>query len=531
MEANETAILSRVERTNKKLSKKEASELIQELARKRGERQLKSVLGRQKGMAHAVALAEAEGSGEVVTGPVVDVEEDRALRLEKMRRKQVFALDKKHTGEQRRPNPEQQEEADEGEDGGGGEEDKDKPEEGTGPDEEELDENITGKKAANFFEKYKAFQKNRYTKKSIYSSRTRREWGDKFKVDREDRISTTRPTWMNMSKDKKLIAAIIKSHHQYIKARDEQELRCLECCCCCTCCCCVRLDDIPDRYVDRKSTIADLMEAVNDQDIYAMLDLIYHPNYPVSVNDVDNNGESPLYRVMTETMQNAFEEIEEDDGDALIFKPSPFWVPRKMKKKATKMRGKKEWVIKILIYAGADVNFISHTEAFEVGTLLHFAVEKQLFAYVEWLVENRECNVITYTTLLNRTPLMIACLKGHCELVMYLLQHGSISVLNQQDKRGWSALHFAAGFCDPITVKALLIAGADKYARNNMGRVPVDEGLSRGKQENVNILLTHNAFDPIKESIDRLNHLKTYHDSGIDSAIRQARYNMRMNLK
>lgn len=41
MAAQNTTALSRAERTNKKLSKDEAVELIQELARKRGERQLK----------------------------------------------------------------------------------------------------------------------------------------------------------------------------------------------------------------------------------------------------------------------------------------------------------------------------------------------------------------------------------------------------------------------------------------------------------------------------------------------------------
>lgn len=393
----------------------------------------------------------------------------------------------------------------------------------------ELDENITGKKSASFFEQWKSYKKNKYKKKSKYSSASRKEFSAQFEKEASDRLSATRPSWMNTERDKKLLSAIIKSHHQYIQARDEQELRCLECFCCCTCCCCVHIDDIEGRYIDLKFTIADLMQAVNDHDIYQMLDLIYHPNYPVSVNDVDINGETPLYRIMTDTMQNVYDNIEDDDGEALIFKPSPFWVPRQLKNKATKMRGKKEWVIKVLLYAGADINFISHTKAFEVGSLLHFAVEKNLFAYAEWLVDNRKCEVITYTTMLNRTPLMLACLKGHSDLVMYLLQRGSISVLNHKDNRGWSALHFAAGFCDHITVKALLVAGADKYARNNAGRVPVDEGLSRGKHDNVDVILTHNAFDPIKETIDRLDHLKKYHADDIDAAVTDARYRKSTN--
>lgn len=507
-------------------------------------------------MSHTPAAA--EGS-QLPAG--MDVEEMRALRLEKMRRKQVFALDMKHINNQMPVKVDNHmvniAENDIGEPEVIEDALVDKPE-GVGnnrmslfvflfrvividcafrviyaggmDDIEVMDENITGKKAAGFFEKWKAIKKNKYAQKSKFSSELRAKWSEKFLTERIDALNASRPAWMSMDKDKKLISAIIKSHHLFIRARDEQELRFCECCCCFTCCCCVHIDDIGGRYIDIKFTIADLMQAVNDQDIYMMLDVLYHPSYPVSVNEVDINGESPLYRILTDTMQNAFDKVEEDDGDALIFTPSPFWVPRSMRKKATKMRGKKEWVIKILLYAGGDINFISHTKAFEVGSLLHFAVEKNLFAYAQWLVENRNCEVICYTTMLNRTPLMLACLKGHSELVMYLLQRGSISVLNHQDKRGWSALHFAAGFCDAITVKALLIAGADKFARNGMGRLPVDEGLSRGKQDNVNVLLTHNAFDPIKDSIDRLNHLKKYHDEDIDHALKDARYRMKLKL-
>ena len=105
MEANESKVLSRVERTNKKLTKVEAREVINELARKRNERQIRSALNRQKGLikGNSTSLVNhsSEGSQEFNKSGGVDAEEERALRLEKMREKnkaqgtneQVFIFD------------------------------------------------------------------------------------------------------------------------------------------------------------------------------------------------------------------------------------------------------------------------------------------------------------------------------------------------------------------------------------------------------------------------------------------------------
>lgn len=62
--------------------------------------------------------------------------------------------------------------------------------------------------------------------KTKYSRKIRDDWSNKFKVDKQalDIASSDRPSWMNMDKDKKLITAIIKSHHQYIKVLQQSPI-------------------------------------------------------------------------------------------------------------------------------------------------------------------------------------------------------------------------------------------------------------------------------------------------------------------
>lgn len=55
--------------------------------------------------------------------------------------------------------------------------------------------------------------------------------------------------------------------------------------------CVLLILDLPDQYEDRRYNVADLMQAVMDQDIYLLLDILYHPNYPMAVDSLDINGD------------------------------------------------------------------------------------------------------------------------------------------------------------------------------------------------------------------------------------------------
>ena len=329
---------------------------------------------------------------------------------------------------------------------------------------------------------------------------------------------------MDSTNDKALIAALVKSHQQYVAARDLKNSRVLESCCLFSCLCCKQEIDIIDPYFDRRYNLADLINACMEKDIYLIMDVLYHPKRPIDVNAFGKDGETALYRVLCETIQNMYDGVEEDDDKAQLFKKPPFYLPRH-KYNLDTMVGKKEWVIKILLYSGADINFISAAPSFESGSALHFAVEKGMLDIVKWLVE-KGINTNSLTTVLKRTPIMIAALKNYPNIVMYLLSKGAVHSLNKKDARGWTVLHFASGFCNSHIVKSLLIAGADKELFNNANKKASDEALARGRKDNLEILLHHNPFDCVSESIDRLNYLKKAHKEAIENAMKEGRTNM-----
>ncbi len=92
-----------------------------------------------------------------------------------------------------------------------------------------------------------------------------------------------------------------------------------------------------------------------------------------------------------------------------------------------------------------------------------------------------------------RTALMHAVIDGKDELVKLLIARGSD--VNAQDKQGFSALHFAAqDYCQPAT-EALLKAGATVDARDKFGNTPLGRAVfnSRGRGEIIKLLLEHGA--------------------------------------
>jgi ankyrin repeat protein len=311
---------------------------------------------------------------------------------------------------------------------------------------------------------------------------------------------------MDETNDKRLLTALVKSHAQVVKERNRMNARTFECCCCCTCLCCVRKEDLLDPYADHKYNLSDLMQACMSRDIYLMLDILYHPKYPIDVNSITKEGDTALYRVLMESMQNEFEGVEEENDATNLFSPSPWWVPGIWRKKPKRIVGKIEWVLKILLYSGAGLDYVSSNTTHESGTLLHGAVERNLPHMVSWLIE-KGCDPNVRTTMLRRTALMLACLKDCPDIALYLLTKGAMTVLNEQDTRGWSALHFAAAFSQPNVVKALLIAGANKAMLNNEGRDAMEEARSRHMFDNMNVIIAHNPNERKKESLDRLEHL------------------------
>ena len=93
----------------------------------------------------------------------------------------------------------------------------------------------------------------------------------------------------------------------------------------------------------------------------------------------------------------------------------------------------------------------------------------------------------------SRSPLLCACLEGdRLENVKTLVEHGAL--INQVDKDGKSALHFAATFSSPEVVRYLLSRGMSANMTDNSSRSPLLCACLEGDRlENVITLVKHGA--------------------------------------
>ena len=79
------------------------------------------------------------------------------------------------------------------------------------------------------------------------------------------------------------------------------------------------------------------------------------------------------------------------------------------------------------------------------------------------------------------TALMYQALYGTVESMESLLAHKPPALPNLQDRRGWTALHYAVDSrYDPAKVRLLLDHGADKSIKTNAGNTAF--GLARGRE-------------------------------------------------
>jgi ankyrin repeat protein len=78
------------------------------------------------------------------------------------------------------------------------------------------------------------------------------------------------------------------------------------------------------------------------------------------------------------------------------------------------------------------------------------------------------------------TPLVSAAIRGHIEVVRYLLELGADPSGSTTD--GNTPLHAAAFLCREVVVKLLLNKGASLTAKNNNGETPIDVVSGRWDQ-------------------------------------------------
>jgi excisionase family DNA binding protein len=89
------------------------------------------------------------------------------------------------------------------------------------------------------------------------------------------------------------------------------------------------------------------------------------------------------------------------------------------------------------------------------------------------------------------TPLMLATIKGHTEIVVALLKQGAD--VNARNKKGWTALMFAVSMGDLETMRALLAGDAEIDARDNDGKTALMQATGENNIESLRVLIDAQA--------------------------------------
>ena len=91
-----------------------------------------------------------------------------------------------------------------------------------------------------------------------------------------------------------------------------------------------------------------------------------------------------------------------------------------------------------------------------------------------------------FTALIYQT----LCTNGRrgLESMESLLAHKPPALPNLQDRKGWTALHWAADCNDPAKLRLLLDYGADKTIRDHDGYRAVDDAMSKNLTECIEVL-------------------------------------------
>ena len=148
-------------------------------------------------------------------------------------------------------------------------------------------------------------------------------------------------------------------------------------------------------------------------------------------------------------------------------------------------------VARQLLTIGADVNWKSD---YRNISALVFAATYNYGELLELLLAQIGIDVNTCWLDKNITPLMMACVRGHENIVRRLCQVTGIQ-LNSGDDHGQTALHLAVAQNKPACVSVLRdVAGVDWNVRTDHGNYPLTLAVSMGLTDILQTILTVPEF-------------------------------------
>ena len=146
-----------------------------------------------------------------------------------------------------------------------------------------------------------------------------------------------------------------------------------------------------------------------------------------------------------------------------------------------------EKTVDLLLSKGAD----PHLKNFIGRNLLHAAAEGGNISIVKSMLS---CGIDSKDDESSVTPLIIAAMKNHVEVMKYLLQKGADISLTTGSKKG-NALHIASQYGSVAAIEMLLSYDLRPDSRDREGNTPLVYAAGCGQIEAVNCLLKHGA-DP-----------------------------------
>jgi hypothetical protein len=230
------------------------------------------------------------------------------------------------------------------------------------------------------------------------------------------------------------------------------------------------------------NTVEELIKYTRAGKYAEVIDLTEHLTDPIHPNDINGEGITAFYSCLEMVMNN--QAVESDENP---FEKKTCWQSITHSFRNAAAAGKLDLVLKVLEYQGGDINFVRPDKDGDGYSILHAAAENGANTFIHWL-HRKGANFHILTSSIKRTPLMIAARYGHLDTLLALMEHGSMLSINQQDKNGWTALHFAAAYANELVCQCLMLCGADVSIQNKGYFVPIDEALKSGKLKNVDTI-------------------------------------------
>ena len=158
------------------------------------------------------------------------------------------------------------------------------------------------------------------------------------------------------------------------------------------------------------------------------------------------------------------------------------------------IKGDDAGTVRALLAQGFDPNSVD-----DKGQVpLYLALRDGSFKVCATLLDHPQTR-LDQANAVGETPLMMAALRGHSEWAGRLLDRGArLNGIDNGERPGWTALHYAAAGPDAKTVALLLARGARVDVRAPNGTTPLMMAAQYGPEGAVHQLLQRGADPGLK---------------------------------